>query len=91
MARAASVVKPDFTVTVERSDGSPALVAALFITEAGKVDVAVGHDAKTDLDGLRAILQSVEVSLTSITAWHAPEDLVAANRKAKSEGDSVPF
>lgn len=91
MAPQYSVVKPDCTVTVESSDGSPVLVAGIFIEEAGKVDVALGWDEQTELPYLHALLEAVAVSLTGTINWIAADSLMAENKRRASEGDEIPF
>lgn len=91
MARGKSIVQPDFTVVVSKHDGTEVLVAALFIEETGKVDVGVGWDGTTELLGVRAILESVSLSLTGVVSWADAAGMVDANQRAASEGDEIPF
>lgn len=86
-----SVVKPDVTVTVELDTGEAALVAGLFIEEAGKVDVALGWDEQTELAYLHAALQAVEMALAGTINWVSADDIVAENKRRASEGDEIPF
>lgn len=91
MASGNAIVRPDFEVTILDGKGEAVLVAGLFIEASGKVDVGVGWNGETELLGIRAILESVSLALTGVVAWSDRDDLVGANRKAKSEGDSIPF
>lgn len=91
MARQYSVVKPDCTVTIESSDGSPMLVAGIFIEEAGKVDVGMGWDEQTELSYIYSLLQAVSLALTGTIAWVSTDDIMAENKRRASEGDEIPF
>lgn len=91
MARGTTIVRPDYELVICNHEGAQVLVAALFIEASGKVDVGVGWDGETELDGLRAILESVSMAITSVVSWHDRQDLVGANKQSKSEGDKLPF
>lgn len=91
MARGAALVRPEFELVIRDAEGAEMLVAAIFIEEAGKVDIGLGWDGDTDIHGIRAILESVQVALSGTIAWHDRHDLLDTNKGKQNEGDSVPF
>lgn len=91
MARRTEVVHPDFEISIKRGTGEEVLLVGIFINEDGTVDFGVGWDGETELNGVRALLESTGMAISSLVSWMPIENLRGENERAESVGDELPF